>query len=164
MAQKLTAVVRAINIITVAADLDFVDGETVVIGGKTYTAKATLSDTDGFFQLGASNDRVATLLALSKALQLTGVSGTDYAASTTKNLYVKGTAPGAAGSDDLDLFALVTGVQGNLIALTAGTSAATVTGATFASGSGGLDVWLTELLAGFQLNSAIQEAVAQAQA
>jgi hypothetical protein len=83
------------------------NGETVVLNGKTYNFRTTLSDTDGYVQIGASTaESIANLVA---AVTLADGAGTAYAASTTLHptMYAVGTAtvfrvwakaPGTAGN------------------------------------------------------------------
>jgi hypothetical protein len=154
MATDITALVRASTFFTADADADITDGETVVIGGKTYTFKATLTDTDGFVQLGTAGDRVESMQNLEYAMNLTGTAGTHYAASMTQNAYCYGSYPGSG--DVFTIYARAIGAVGNLIPVTIGTSAVVLDNATCENGAGSIDTLVNELQAGFQLNSALQ--------
>lgn len=92
-----------------------VDTNTVVIGGRTYTFQATLTDVDGNVQMGAAGDAEESMLNLLKALNLSGVAGTDYALSMTKNVQVTGIS---AGVLTLGIQATALGTVGNLITTT----------------------------------------------
>lgn len=92
-----------------------VDTNTVVIGGKTYTFLATLVDADGNVQMGAAGDAEESMLNLLKAINLSGVAGTDYAASMTKHAMVTGTD---AGVLTLGIQATAVGTVGNYITTT----------------------------------------------
>lgn len=89
-----------------------VDGDTVTIGGKTYTWQSTLTNVDGNVQLGT--DDADSLSNLSLALQLTGTPGTDYAASMNANAFV---SSDGSSSTSLDVIALIPGTTGNSIAV-----------------------------------------------
>lgn len=69
------AVIRAYQTLT-SNNTNVVDGDQVVIGGKTYTFKTVLTPTEGEVLIGADAD--ASLLNLINAINHTGVSGTDY--------------------------------------------------------------------------------------
>lgn len=103
------------------------DGETVTIGGKVYTFKTALTDTDGFVLIGAS---IATALAnLSAAINLGAGAGTLYAASTTVHPSVT-----ANGASPLVVTAKLTGTAGNAITTTETLANGSWGGATLASG------------------------------
>ena len=89
---------------------------TVVVGGKTYTFQATLTDVDGNVQMGAAGDVALSFQNLLNAINLTGVPGTDYALAMTKNLQVRCTS---AALLVLNVQATALGTVGNLIASTA---------------------------------------------
>lgn len=109
---------------TLTASGNLSNDDTVTIGGKAYTAKTVLSNTDGFFLIGASAS--ATLDNLIAAITLGGGigtgSGTLYAAATTAHPTVTA-AKGSAST------AIITaqnfGTAGNAIAtVEAGTNTA----------------------------------------
>lgn len=110
------------------------DADTVVIGSKTYTFEDTLSDVDG--NVHNSGTAATTLKSLCSAINLTIGSGTEWAASMTKNTQVEAVMisdtrmkvqainPGSAGNsiastetltDTTDAFtaATLTGGQGS---------------------------------------------------
>ncbi len=151
MPEIATAFVKSDAILTATADADIVDGETVVVGGKTYTFKASLTDTDGF--LKHVTGFAANMLVLQKAIGLTGVAGTDYAASTTRNPYVDATL---TSSGVVTFTARNAGAIGNLILITIGTSAVTLSGETSGAldgGTGFLDTLINDIQAESQINS-----------
>jgi len=108
-------------------------GETVVIGGKTYTFKAALTPTEGEILIGANAD--ATLLNLIRAINHTGTPGTDYQCSAA-NTQV--TAASSVTSHAFTVAAINSGCAGNLIATTETSAhltwgASTLTGGTVAA-------------------------------
>jgi hypothetical protein len=151
MAINTTALVKASSFITIDADADITEGETLVIGGKTYTFNASLGSSDGDVQLGAAGAYALSAAAVAAAVNLDGTAGTDYAAAMTRNPY----CDASWTADILTITARVAGAVGNLIPLTAGTSAAVADNATLENGSGSFDTFINELQAGFQLNSAL---------
>lgn len=67
------------------------DSDTVTIGGKVYTFKDTLSNTDGFVWInGSANNAIANLML---AITLGAGAGTNYAAATTANTSITATNP-----------------------------------------------------------------------
>jgi len=92
---------------------NFSNGETAVVGGKTYTFEAVLTDVDGHVQIGG--DAEASLNNLAAAITLGGTPGTDYAASMTLNAQV--TAYWQA-ADMMKAVALTAGAAGNSIGCT----------------------------------------------
>lgn len=111
------------------------DGDTVVIDGKTYTFQATLTDVDGHVQLGGT--LAASLDNLSSAINLEAGAGSKYAASTTIHPTVFGTATAV----DLTATAKISGTAGNSITTTtAGSGNLTWGGATLSGGTGGVYV------------------------
>lgn len=157
MPSLTTALVKADAVLTASADTDIAADETVVIAGKTYTFKATpAADGDVKHVTGFA----ANMTALQKALDLTGVAGTDYDTAMTKNNDVKG-AIGSAGV--LTVTARTSGTVGNNIPITIGTSAVVLSGDTGGKLDGGLgDIGeaIDDLQAAGQLNSDIIEFLA----
>jgi hypothetical protein len=141
------AAVRAVGTYT---DAGVADAETVVIGGKTYTWKTTLTDTDGFVTIGGSN--TIALANLRKAINLTGVAGTDYATSATIHPSVKATSSDAS---TLVVQAKVPGVEGNFIATTETGASASWGAATLAGGTGSVETDIDAILAACQVNADI---------
>lgn len=89
------------------------DTETVVIGGKTYTFEAVLTDVNGHVQIGATaEDSLDNLVA---AINLGTGAGTLYAASTT--LHAAVSAADGSGTTVI-VTAKTVGSGGNVIATT----------------------------------------------
>lgn len=111
------------------------DGDTVVINGKTYTFKTTLTTApgvEGQVHIGTTGSTDAAYTNLGKALALSGTNGTDYWAAA-KNPWVSG----VEGSHNLVLTALAPGAFGNAITTTAaGTAPGSFGGATLSGGTG----------------------------
>ena len=150
--------VRASSFYTIDDALDMAEGETLVIGGKTYTVNATLGSSDGDVHIGA--DIAGTVTNILAAINLSNEgesavgAGTDYAAAMTKNPIVHGVLTSATV---LTCQSLLPGVQGNLIPLTIGTSANTVDNAVLEDGAGSLDDWLAVELRSNQLNAEVMQ-------
>jgi len=123
-------------VVTLTMDTQPTDGDTIVIGSRTYTWQGTLTDVDGNIWIGA--DLAAAKLNLGYAIAASGgTPGTDYATSMTANTEV---TIAAFVSDDAVFTAILAGTAGNSLAstetFTTGTnvfSAATLTGGTAAS-------------------------------
>lgn len=156
MAKLTSAPVRASG--TLTASGVFSDGQTVVVGGKTYTVQATLTDVDGNVQMGAAGAAAATLQNLYYAINLTGTAGTHYAASMTKNAQVEATAVTAT---TLVVKAGAAGTVGNLIASTETCANAAWGGATLSGGTGDTAKALREIIAYDQLNAAVLDSLNQ---
>lgn len=124
--------------------------DTVSVGGKTYTFQSTLTDSDGNVLIGA--DAEATLANLYNAINLSGTAGTDYAASMTLNEKVEATSKSAT---TVVVKAKVPGSIGNHIPSTEASTALSWGGATLASGSGDIGVWLEELMDQNQINAEV---------
>lgn len=153
----LTTIARALG--TYTSTGVFTDTQTLVIGGKTYTTLTTLTDTDGYVNLGA--DAEATIDNLVAAINLSNEGesavgpGTDYAASTTVHPLVyaeKGSAT------TLVVHAKVPGAIGNLIGTTETQTNGSWGAATLASGAGGVDVAINEIRQQEQLNASVLQA------
>jgi hypothetical protein len=86
-------------------------GDTVTIGGRAYTLKATLA---AAYDVKIGATIAATMASLQKAINGTGVEGTDYFAGTLANLSV---TSGAPASGVITLTAIYGGVSGNSILL-----------------------------------------------
>jgi hypothetical protein len=128
----------------------FVDTQTVIVGGKTYTTQTTLTNVDGNVFIGA--DASTTLQNLMDAINLTGTAGTQYATAMTANTRVKATAKTAT---TLVVTALTPGEVGNLIASTETQTNAAWGGAVLASGAGNVTAWV----AAFELATDVPAAV-----
>lgn len=90
------------------------NGDTVTVGGKTYTFQTVLTNVDGNVFIGASAS--ASLTNLVAAINLDTGSGTLYAAATTANTGVR--AIRLADGTALRATALAAGTAGNSIAST----------------------------------------------
>lgn len=120
---------------TLSATANFADTETVVIGSKTYTFQATLTNVDGNVQLGG--DLATSIQNLYDAINLTGTPGTQYAAAMTIHPTVSAT--GSTGTS-LTVTAKLGGTQGNLIATTTTGANASWGGTTLSGGAGDIVV------------------------
>jgi hypothetical protein len=150
---SFTAIVPAIGTLTSSGVA--VDTQTVVVGGKTYTTQAALTDVDGNVLMGAN--AAATLQNLFDAINLTGTPGTQYALSMTKNKQVRATAVAAT---TLVVTAAVGGTIGNNIPSTETQTNWAWGAATLASGAGDTDLAISQILASNQLNaSAAQDII-----
>jgi hypothetical protein len=67
-------------------DANFSDGDTITVGGKTYTFQTTLTSTDGNVLVGATANQ--SLANLASAISNLGGRGTSYATDTTANTQV----------------------------------------------------------------------------
>jgi flagellar hook protein FlgE len=127
-----TAGTGATGTLTVTANATA--GETVTIGGTTYTFETTLGSSPDEVQIDPTS-AANTLTNLADAINGTGTAGTNYSTGTTANTSVTATA----GTGTLTLTAAQSGTAGNSIATTAtwGTFGGTaLTGGTAGSGSG----------------------------
>jgi hypothetical protein len=104
------------------------DTETVTIGATVYTFQDTLTAGAGHVKIGA--DLAASLVNLAKAINLTGISGTDYGAGTV----IHPTVSAKANPSSLIVTAKTGGTAGNAIASTATTGDATWGAATLEGG------------------------------
>jgi hypothetical protein len=132
----------------------FVDTQTIVIGGKTYTTQDTLTDVDGNVKIGGTAE--ACIDNLVAAINLAAGSGTAYAASMTLNQHVTAVKGSAT---TLVVTAKVAGVIGNYIDSTETQTNASWGAATLASGAGHVYTAVDEILAGGQINSDVQAAM-----
>lgn len=117
---------------------------TVVVGGKTYTFQATLTNVDGNVQMGAAGAVAESFQNLLNAINLTGTPGTDYATLMTKNKQVRCTS---AALLVLNVQATVVGTVGNLIASTAGLDNGAWGAVTLENGAGDSDEVALDLAA-----------------
>jgi hypothetical protein len=144
MASAVT-LVRASTFFTLDDDTDITDGETLVIGGKTYTFQDTLTNVDGNVHIGA--DIQGTIANAVAAINLSNEgesavgAGTDYAAAMTRN----GSVFAVESADTLTVIAQVPGQIGNHIPVTVGTSAGAVDNATLEAGSGSIAAYLASV-------------------
>jgi hypothetical protein len=125
------------GIVTAAGTLtstgNFVDGNTVTVGGKTYTLQAVLTNVDGNVKIGAT--AALSLVNLKNAINLNGlgVPGTDYAAAMTVNANVTVVSFTAS---TIVVNAKIWGTSGNAIATTVTGALNTWGGATLSGGTG----------------------------
>jgi hypothetical protein len=132
VANATQAAVAASGVLTLTGNA--VAGQTVTIGAKTYTWRATVSATANEVKIGdTASDSIDNLIA---AITAGSGGGTLYGSATTAN--ADATASAGAG-DTMDVEALVAGTAGNSIAttetMTAGSFAsATLTGGLQATG------------------------------
>jgi hypothetical protein len=98
---------------TLTVDTQITNGDTMTVDTKTYTFQDTLTDVDGNIKIGAT--LAATQANLVAAFDLSGIAGTDYAASMTAHPTVN-IADFAA--DAAVLTAKTKGTAGNSIATT----------------------------------------------
>lgn len=107
------------------------DGDSVTIGSTVYTFETGAVDTAFKVLVGAS--AAATIVNLVKAINLTGVAGTDYGVGTT--IHPSVTAVDGTG-DTIDLTAKVKGQAGNSIATTESGTQTSFGAATLTGGAG----------------------------
>lgn len=146
-----TTLARAWAKLTATADADIVDGETVVIGGVTYTYEA--GTLDGLNDVPHVTGFAANMAALVKVINATGVVGTDIYTGSVKNTYAHAVL---ASSGIVNIYSRTAGVVGNLITITIGTSAISLSddnGGLLKLGTGQLDEEFDILQADAQLNS-----------
>lgn len=111
---------------------NFADGNTVTVGGRTYTLQAVLTNVDGNVKIGATAALSLTNLVNAINANGLGVPGTDYALATTAN----GVVTAATTSTVLTATAVVAGTTGNVIASTVTGTANTWGAATLSGGTG----------------------------
>lgn len=111
----------------------FSNGETVTIGGQTYTFTSPFVDVAN--NIDASGTTAQTHENLRRAINLSGVAGTNYGTGTLINAYVSATDTATSNV----LTAKVTGTQGNLVALSETCTNATIP-ATLTGGAGDLAI------------------------
>jgi len=106
------------------------DGDTVTVGATTYTFKSPFVNAAN--NINAVGGDTTALANLVKAINASGVAGTDYGAGTVANASAGAVVvtPGVSVS----VYALVGGTGGNSIALAATGTALTTSGATLAGG------------------------------
>lgn len=128
------------------------DTETVVVGGKTYTFQATLTNVDGNVKIGA--DAATSLANLKAAVNLGAGAGTAYATAMTANLKVVATTLTAT---TLVFSAQVPGDIGNLIASTETLTNGSFGAGLLAGGSGNIATDIRTLLAAEQVNASVAQ-------
>ena len=152
--------VRASTFITIDADGEVTDTETIVVGGKTYTFDATVDTDDGDVHVAADAEghckNLVAAINVSDEGENGVADGTDYAVAMTRNPCVYAEFDGV---DIVTLRALVPGSIGNVIPVTAGTSGVTVDNATLENGEGNIAGFVEGLLDLNQINSEVQSAL-----
>lgn len=128
----------------------FVNTQTVIVGGKTYTTLTTLTGADGEVLIGAS--AAATLQNLFDAINLTGTPGTQYAAAMTLNAQVRAKTVSATV---LVVESKVGGTVGNLIASTETQSNVAWGAAVLSGGTGDIGDAIADIRREEQVNSGI---------
>lgn len=104
------------------------NADTITIGSKVYTFQDTLTNVDG--NVKRSGTLATDLATLAKAVNLTGVAGTDYATAMTINTDVVATSD----ATHLNVTALVAGTAANAKATTETGAGTAWGGATLAGG------------------------------
>lgn len=131
------------------------DTETVVIGSKTYTFQATLTDSDGNVHIGSDTAGTISNLAAAIALNDDGESatsaGTDYAASMTRHPSVS-----VESFDATTLVVAAPGEGANEISSTETSTAASWGAATLAGGQGNIGEFIEGVLELNQVNAEVQ--------
>lgn len=117
------------------------NGETVVIGGKTYTFQTTLTNVDGNVQLGAAASSSITNLVA--AINLDSGAGTAYAAAMTRNEKVWARKMSIT---EMKVSAGIGGSIGNHIPTTTTLGSGSWGGTTLAGGSGSILGYLEGVL------------------
>lgn len=123
--------VRAVGTLTFTGQP--ADSQTVVIDGKPYTFKTTLTNTDGFVKIGSTVDESIENLAGALSLSAGG-SGSTYAAATVAHTTVRYKSHSAT---TLVVEAITAGTGGNALTTTDTVTNASWGGATLAGGSAG---------------------------
>lgn len=91
------------------------DGDTITIGTRVYTFKTALSGGAGFgYEVKIDATAALTLDRLIKAINATGIAGTDYSAQTEKNMEV---SAGARSGTSTTISSLLGGAAGDSIAM-----------------------------------------------
>lgn len=106
--------------------------DTVTIGAVTYTFKASVTTTANEVKMGGT--AALTLANLKKAINLSGVGGTDYGSSTVIHPTV---GAGVLDATTLKLYAKTGGTGGNSLTSTKSAVTLSFPGATFNSGTPG---------------------------
>ena len=141
---------------TLTVSDNFDNGETCVIGGKTYTFQDTLTNSDGNVHIGS--DTTGDMQNLLAAINLTDggesstSAGTDYAAAMTIHPDVKATAVTAT---TLVITCKTPGTAGNFINTTETGNEHAWGAATMAGGAGDVTGWAESLISLSQINSEV---------
>lgn len=125
-----------------------VANETVVVGGVTYTWKASVTTTANEVLVGGT--AAASAQNLYDAINLTGTPGTQYGSLTVKNPQVRARAVTAT---TVVMQSRTPGVVGNLIASTETMTNGAFGAATLTGGTGSIDDEILDLLNNHQLTA-----------
>lgn len=134
---------------TITSTKNYADADTILIGNVTYRLKSSMAQANDV-KLGANE--AATIAAIVKAINGTGVALTDYYTGTA-------TVPAVVASSDgahvITLTARLGGTHGNNIHLAEGTDSGTAYSITRAmsGGAGALHTFIADLLDYEQTNS-----------
>lgn len=140
--------VFASQVFTQTSTNNFINNDTLNLGGKTYTFQTALTNVDGHVLIGANF--ASSVAHLVEAVTLGANGGTDYAASTSANGQVTVTA----GSGTFTVSALADGTSGNSLATVytaAGTAAGSFGASTLAGGAAATSASLTSMDAAFNV-------------
>lgn len=132
---QVTIAVQATGVLTSADTGAFTAGKLVVVGGKTYTWRSTFSTgptVPNEVKIGANGD--ACLANLVKAINGSGIEGTDYSVGTVANVNV---TAGAVTAHAVTVTAVEHGFVGNLITSTTDEAKLSWGAATLVGGVGG---------------------------
>lgn len=131
---ELTGNVAATGTLDITGDA-IADGDVVTVGGVAYTFESGTIDagTTTAVEVDLGVDDAGSLANLVKAINLTGISGTDYGSANIQNPKV---SAAVTATDVVTFTAREVGTPGNLIALSTTITGATVSGAFLASGAG----------------------------
>lgn len=152
-----TVLERASATVVLDDAADFANGETIILGGKTYTAESSLTNVDGNVKIGATI--ALTLVNLVNAINLNaGTAGTDYATLMTKNKNIFAVQD---STTQFTIYAKVPGEIGNFITCANGTGAATIEAATLTEGVGDVGVFFDQIFSMNQINSELVAALRQ---
>lgn len=149
MATAITPVVAAFGTLT-STGVNVSANDTVVIGGQTYTFKASVTTTANEVKIGA--DAAGSLANLKAAINAS--DPTVHGSATVANAFVTATTLTAT---TLKVVAKVPGSVGNFITTTKTAVTLSFGGAVLASGSGAVNTAISEILAGCQLSAEVEQ-------
>lgn len=133
---QVTPSVAATGVLTSADTGQFTAGKIVTVGTKVYTFRATISTGPTIpFEVKLGADADASLANLVKAINLSGVAGTDYSVGTTIHPDV---SAGTVAAHATTLTAKELGFAGNAIVSTTDEAKLSFAAATLVDGVGGV--------------------------
>lgn len=147
------AVVNATQTLTFAGNA--VAAETVVVGGVTYTWRASVTTTANEVLVGATAAASAQNLADAVNLKASG-SGVVYGSLTVQNPQVRASSVTAT---TVVFQARTPGTEGNLIASTETMTVGSFGAGTLTGGSGAIETELRTILDSHQLNASVVNAI-----